>query len=111
MQIKEVENLLALTREIKQLWIAGPLRKPGDADEQTRERKLDEQAHHVSNLYNELVALQIENENKQRIARQARAAAAAAASKDENDVVEAKRESSSGAGSTHIKREDQGDSV
>ncbi|GAP87689.1 putative mediator of RNA polymerase ii transcription subunit 22 protein [Rosellinia necatrix] len=59
--IKEVENLLALTREIKQLWIAGPLRKPGDADEKSRDKEMDEKAFQVSKLYNRLVELQSEN--------------------------------------------------
>ncbi|KAI1187078.1 hypothetical protein F5B17DRAFT_401175 [Nemania serpens] len=105
--IKEIENLLALTRDIKKLWIAGPLRKPGDADEQTREKELDKQAQEVSNIYNKLMAMQVENENKQREARQA-----AAVSKKGKEIVEAKQESGSGGGSgsstTHIKREDQG---
>ncbi|RYP78067.1 hypothetical protein DL771_000760 [Monosporascus sp. 5C6A] len=31
-QITEIQNLLALNREIKALWIRGPLRKPGESD-------------------------------------------------------------------------------
>ncbi|KAI1172179.1 hypothetical protein F4777DRAFT_524974 [Nemania sp. FL0916] len=38
--IKDVEDLLALTRELKQLWIAGPLRKPGDADEKNLDKEI-----------------------------------------------------------------------
>ncbi|KAI0526420.1 hypothetical protein F5B22DRAFT_655585 [Xylaria bambusicola] len=56
--IKEVENLLALNREIKQLWIAGPLRKPGDASEVSREKEIDEKAARVSDLYNTLLELE-----------------------------------------------------
>ncbi|KAI0400368.1 hypothetical protein F4802DRAFT_585274 [Xylaria palmicola] len=62
--IKEIENLLALTREIKQLWIAGPLRKPGDTDEKQRERQLDEQAANVSALYDTVVRFEREKAAK-----------------------------------------------
>ncbi|KAI1822984.1 hypothetical protein F4861DRAFT_356816 [Xylaria intraflava] len=55
--IKEVENLLALNREIKQLWIAGPLRKPRDVDEEQREKEIDERAARVSKLYNMLLEM------------------------------------------------------
>lgn len=64
--IKEIENLLALSREIKMLWIAGPLQKPGDAGEKNRERMLDEKAHEVSKLWEELERLIIEKENGMR---------------------------------------------
>lgn len=64
--IKEVENLLALSREIKMLWIAGPLQKPGDAGEKNREKMLDEKAHEVSRLWEELERLIIEKENGMR---------------------------------------------
>lgn len=65
-KIKEVENLLALSREIKMLWIAGPLQKPGDAGEKNREKMLDEKAHEVSRLWEELERLIIEKENGMR---------------------------------------------
>ncbi|KAI3337211.1 hypothetical protein HD806DRAFT_475994 [Xylariaceae sp. AK1471] len=96
--IKEVENLLALNREIKQLWIAGPLRKPGDADEQNRERELDEKASQVSKLYNTLVEL--ENETAKKISAQ-QASASASASEEEEQGVKIKKENSD----IHIKRE------
>ncbi|KAI1367029.1 hypothetical protein F5Y08DRAFT_299811 [Xylaria arbuscula] len=56
--IKEIENLLALNREIKQLWIAGPLRKPGDASEVSREKEIDERAARVTTLYNTLLEME-----------------------------------------------------
>ncbi|RWA05874.1 hypothetical protein EKO27_g9230 [Xylaria grammica] len=62
--IKEVENLLALNREIKKLWIAGPLRKPGDADEKNLQKEIDEKASQVSKLYNTLVELESEAARK-----------------------------------------------
>ncbi|KAI1421678.1 hypothetical protein F5Y12DRAFT_718179 [Xylaria sp. FL1777] len=89
--IKEVENLLALSREIKQLWIAGPLRKPGDADEKHREKELDENAAQVSKLYNTLVELQTETAKKS-AAQQALAAADDADVKKEGGNINVKRE-------------------
>ncbi|KAI1810746.1 hypothetical protein GGS20DRAFT_589220 [Poronia punctata] len=62
--IKEIENLLALSREIKQLWIAGPLRKPGNADEMTRDKEIDESANKVTDMYNTLLELQNLNNQK-----------------------------------------------
>ncbi|KAI0115894.1 hypothetical protein GGR51DRAFT_502506 [Nemania sp. FL0031] len=80
--IKEVENLLALTREIKQLWIVGPLRKPGNADEKNREKELDEKAHIVSKLHGNLVELQYEIARKRSVAQQALAEQNAEANKN-----------------------------
>ncbi|KAI1108060.1 hypothetical protein F5Y14DRAFT_131278 [Nemania sp. NC0429] len=99
--IKEIENLLALSREIKKLWIAGPLRKPGDADEKTRERELDAQAAQVSGLYDDLVKLEIENENKRRAALRAKVVAnvAAARAKQEKERQEKEKEKENGGGS------------
>ncbi|KAJ8131876.1 hypothetical protein O1611_g1749 [Lasiodiplodia mahajangana] len=84
--IKEVENLLALTREIKQLWIVGPLRKPGDTDVKNREKELDEKAQVVSKLHSDLVELQYEFAKRRSVAQQI-----AAAPKDEQHV-EAKKD-------------------
>ncbi|KAI1200000.1 hypothetical protein F5X97DRAFT_294598 [Nemania serpens] len=105
--VKEIENLLALTREIKKLWVAGPLRKPGDAAQQTRNRELEERAQKVTDLYNTLEGLQIKNENKQR---KARLGPIGGSSKGGKKVENAKS-GSSGGGGTHIKRENTGDSV
>ncbi|KAI0393992.1 hypothetical protein F5Y17DRAFT_281298 [Xylariaceae sp. FL0594] len=55
--IKEVENLLALSREIKALWVAGPLHKRS-AERDAAERETDERAATVAALYNQLIALQ-----------------------------------------------------
>ncbi|KAI8628734.1 hypothetical protein F5Y19DRAFT_112302 [Xylariaceae sp. FL1651] len=62
--IAEVENLLALNREIKTLWMRGPLRKPGDAAEQAREKELDQQAAKVAELQNHLIAMHNEAAKK-----------------------------------------------
>lgn len=56
--------MLALNREIKQLWIAGPLRKPGDASEVNREKEIDEKAARVSGLYTTLLAMEREAAKK-----------------------------------------------
>ncbi|KAI0200659.1 hypothetical protein F4808DRAFT_427437 [Astrocystis sublimbata] len=68
--IHEIENLLSLTREIKKLWIAGPLRKPGDADEKSSEKVLDERAARVAKYYETLVMLERENAKKKNPAQQ-----------------------------------------
>ncbi|KAI1155006.1 hypothetical protein F4825DRAFT_447911 [Nemania diffusa] len=99
--IKEVENLLALNREIKQLWIAGPLRKPGDASQKNREKEIDEQAAKVSKMYNILVELEAETARKKNTAQQPVATA-----KDKQSV-EVKKENAN----AHVKHENQGDSA
>ncbi|KAI1495548.1 hypothetical protein F5X99DRAFT_123531 [Biscogniauxia marginata] len=53
--ITEVEGLLALNREIKALWIRGPLRLPGEDD--SREAELDRKAELVTGLYGQIVAM------------------------------------------------------
>ncbi|KAI1268382.1 hypothetical protein F5Y18DRAFT_227071 [Xylariaceae sp. FL1019] len=58
--ITEVENLLALNRELKQLWITGPLRDSNDAANQAREEHLDEGARVVMSMSNHIIALQNE---------------------------------------------------
>lgn len=35
--IKSIEHLLALTRRLRELWVVGPLRKPGDGDDKAQE--------------------------------------------------------------------------
>ncbi|KAI1306372.1 hypothetical protein F5Y03DRAFT_140604 [Xylaria venustula] len=92
--IKEVQNLLSLSREIKQLWIAGPLRKPGDASEKNREKEIDEKAAQVSKLHNILVELQNETAKKS-AAQQAPPAVEGAEAKEEGDHVQVKRENES----------------
>lgn len=87
--------MLALSREIKKLWIAGPLRKPGDADEKNREKEIDEKAAQVSKLYNILVDL--ESQTRKSTAQQAPATAG---------EVEVKKE----GGDIHVKHENKGSS-
>ncbi|KAI0166162.1 hypothetical protein GGR57DRAFT_445626 [Xylariaceae sp. FL1272] len=58
--ITEVENLLALNRELKQLWITGPLRDSNDAANQAREEHLDESARVVMSMSNQIIAMQNE---------------------------------------------------
>ncbi|KAI1492107.1 hypothetical protein F5X96DRAFT_628381 [Biscogniauxia mediterranea] len=53
--ITEVEGLLALNREIKALWIRGPLRLPGEDD--GREAEIDRKAELVTSLYGQIVAM------------------------------------------------------
>ncbi|KAI1277670.1 hypothetical protein F5Y07DRAFT_82456 [Xylaria sp. FL0933] len=89
--IKEIENLLVLSREIKQLWIAGPLRKPQDAEEKNLDKELDEKAAKVSKLYDTLVQLQ--NENAKKNAAQQAPPGAEAQPKQE------------GSGDAHVKKE------
>ncbi|KAI1751484.1 hypothetical protein F4782DRAFT_505110 [Xylaria castorea] len=98
--IKEVENLLALNREIKQLWITGPLRKPGDADEKNLEKVIDERAANVSKLYNTLVELQNEAAKKSAAQQQPPSA-------PEGQRVDVKKEN----GEAPVKQEYQGDSA
>ncbi|KAI0976115.1 hypothetical protein F4678DRAFT_416013 [Xylaria arbuscula] len=89
--IKEIQNLLALTHEIKQLWIVGPLRKPGDASEKSREKEIDEKAALVASLHNNLVELQNKNARKSA----AQQAPPPAAEAKEGGDVHVKRESES----------------
>ncbi|KAI2780191.1 hypothetical protein F4815DRAFT_445743 [Daldinia loculata] len=53
--ISEVQGLLAINREIKALWIRGPLRQPGESD--TREAELDKQAADVARLYDRAIEM------------------------------------------------------
>ncbi|KAI5922218.1 hypothetical protein F4810DRAFT_300832 [Camillea tinctor] len=53
--ITEVEGLLALNREIKALWIRGPLRMPGEDD--GREAEIDRKAELVTKLYGQVVTI------------------------------------------------------
>ncbi|KAI1743922.1 hypothetical protein F4680DRAFT_470424 [Xylaria scruposa] len=98
--IKEIENLLALNREIKQLWITGPLRKPGDADEKNLEKVIDERAARVSKLYNTLVELQNEAAKRNPAQQQP-------GSVPEGQNVDVKQEK----GEAPVKKEHQGDSA
>ncbi|TRX88710.1 hypothetical protein FHL15_010382 [Xylaria flabelliformis] len=103
--IKEIENLLALNREIKQLWITGPLRKPGDADEKNLEKVIDERAANVSKLYNTLVELQ--SEAAKRNPAQQPQQQQQPASVPEGQNVDVKQEK----GDAPVKQEYQGDSA
>ncbi|OTA97719.1 hypothetical protein M434DRAFT_391651 [Hypoxylon sp. CO27-5] len=53
--ISEVQGLLAITREIKALWIRGPLRQPGE--DSSREAEIDKQAETVTRLYDQALAM------------------------------------------------------
>ncbi|KAI1803062.1 hypothetical protein F4811DRAFT_526458 [Daldinia bambusicola] len=53
--ISEIQGLLAITREMKALWIRGPLRQPGDND--SREAELDRRAAEVVQLFDQAVAM------------------------------------------------------
>ncbi|KAF3769737.1 hypothetical protein M406DRAFT_66210 [Cryphonectria parasitica EP155] len=53
LQIKGVENLLALTRRIRELWIIGPLRKP-EEDGRQLEESINTDVQIVADLLNQL---------------------------------------------------------
>lgn len=53
-QIKAVENLLSLTRRIRELWIVGPLRKPGEGD--STEETIESEVQQVVGILNQLRA-------------------------------------------------------
>lgn len=53
-QIKSVENLLSLTRRIRELWIVGPLRKPGEGDR--TEETIESEVQKVVGILNQLRA-------------------------------------------------------
>ena len=36
-QIKSTEDLLGLTRQLRELWVVGPLKRPGEGDTEARE--------------------------------------------------------------------------
>lgn len=59
-QIRATEDLLSLTHEIRELWIIGPLTKPGAGDEEAR-RNMKQEAEETFNLVNAL-------RNEQRLA-------------------------------------------
>ncbi len=37
MQIKSTEDLLGLTRQLRELWVVGPLRQPGEGDDEAQQ--------------------------------------------------------------------------
>lgn len=78
-QITEIQNLLTINREIKALWIKGPLRKPGEDTEQAD--SLDRQAEKIQQMYNELMAKQAADEKAAAEAKQAAEEEAAAEAK------------------------------
>ncbi|KAI1144312.1 hypothetical protein F5Y05DRAFT_364280 [Hypoxylon sp. FL0543] len=53
--IAEVENIVKLTREIRALWLRGPLRQPGQ--DAAREAELDRQSAAVATLYENALAM------------------------------------------------------
>ncbi|KAI6091762.1 hypothetical protein F4821DRAFT_254512 [Hypoxylon rubiginosum] len=53
--IAEIQALLAINREIKGLWIRGPLRQPGE--DAAREAAMDSQAENVAKLYDRVLGL------------------------------------------------------
>jgi hypothetical protein len=57
-QISEIENLLQLSREMKMLWIMGPLRTPGE--DEAQQADLDAKAQRVRELYNQVMAMQLQ---------------------------------------------------
>jgi hypothetical protein len=61
-KITEIENMLAITREIKALWIKGPIRKPGE--DRKQEEELDAKAEMVQDMYNQVMALRAANAQK-----------------------------------------------
>lgn len=61
-QISEIQNLLVITREIKALWIKGPLRKPGE--DAAQQAELDAKAVRVQELYNVLMAQRLESQRR-----------------------------------------------
>ncbi|KAI1384760.1 uncharacterized protein F4822DRAFT_416185 [Hypoxylon trugodes] len=73
--ISEIQGLLAINREIKALWIRGPLRQPGEDD--GREAEIDRQAEVVAGLYQRVQEMR-DNAIRQQNQERARAEAAAA---------------------------------
>ncbi|KAH6654663.1 hypothetical protein BKA67DRAFT_565909 [Truncatella angustata] len=65
--ITEIQNLLVITREIKALWIKGPLRKPGE--DAAQQAELDAKALRVQELYNALMAQRTEGQRRDAEAR------------------------------------------
>ncbi|KAI0129073.1 hypothetical protein BJ170DRAFT_358935 [Xylariales sp. AK1849] len=66
--LTEVRNLLGINREIKALWVKGPLRKPGE--DASRQAELDKKAEVVQDLYNQLMAMR-EQQMKEKAQREA----------------------------------------
>ncbi|RYP73357.1 hypothetical protein DL769_004230 [Monosporascus sp. CRB-8-3] len=83
--ITEVQNLLALNREIKALWIRGPLRKPGEND--GLDAEIDRKSAAVADLYQK--AMDMFEEKKKA---EARAGASSSAPGGEGKGKDAKGE-------------------
>ncbi|KAI8956623.1 hypothetical protein F5Y11DRAFT_365122 [Daldinia sp. FL1419] len=71
--ISEIQGLLAINREIKALWIRGPIRNPGD--DSTREAQLDQQAADVARLYDSAIQFREEAIRKENAAKAGASAA------------------------------------
>jgi hypothetical protein len=67
LQITEIQNLLTINREIKALWIGGPLRKPGEGEE--RDAEIDKKAAVVQDLFNQVMAMKEKQTKARALAR------------------------------------------
>ncbi|KAI0881997.1 uncharacterized protein GGS22DRAFT_171307 [Annulohypoxylon maeteangense] len=53
--VSEIQGLLSLNRQLKLLWMSGPLRQPGEED--AREAVIDAQANSVVQLYDQALVM------------------------------------------------------
>ncbi|KAJ9136853.1 hypothetical protein NKR23_g9495 [Pleurostoma richardsiae] len=51
--ITAIEDLLALTRQLRELWVVGPLRKPGEGEREAEET-IDSEVQRVTQMLNQL---------------------------------------------------------
>ncbi|KAI0138568.1 hypothetical protein F4776DRAFT_618978 [Hypoxylon sp. NC0597] len=65
--ISEIQGLLAITREIKALWIRGPLRQPGE--DTSREADLDKKAENVTRMYDQALEMRAKAISREAAAR------------------------------------------
>jgi hypothetical protein len=49
-QIKSTEDLLGLTRQLRELWVVGPLKRPGEGDDETQQLIKDDSARYFEAL-------------------------------------------------------------
>ncbi|KAI4865250.1 hypothetical protein F4820DRAFT_420794 [Hypoxylon rubiginosum] len=78
--IAEIEALLAINREIKALWIRGPLQQPGE--DAARQAAMDRQAQTVAQLSDRVRAMRDES-----IAKHAAASTSASVDHNNNNTV------------------------
>ncbi|KAK6818915.1 hypothetical protein PG989_011027 [Apiospora arundinis] len=83
--IKAIENLLQLTRELKRLWITGPLRPTPEVERENRERDaaIDARTERIVNLFNKWI---VKREEQQRTNRKSQKTAATAGENNSIDV-------------------------